>query len=427
MSGSFTFLHAADLHIDSPLRGLSNYADAPAEELRLAVRDSFVHLVELAIERRVRFVILAGDLFDGDWKDYNSGLWFAARMRELAVAEIEVFVVRGNHDADSKMSRRLDQPKNVHVFAEGEAETVVREEWGVALHGQSYEDAATKTNLAVGFPTALEGLFNIGVLHTALQGREGHGTYAPCTVDDLRAKSYDYWALGHVHQRETVSEDPWIVFPGNIQGRNVRETGAKGASIVTVLDGEVQSVEHVSCDVVRWRRLEIELSDIDDEGALMLRIHDELSTALKEADARFLAARVVLTGATELDRKLRLDEARIQANVRAQGSEVSSDIWIEKVLFETSPTTAAVESSAEWAQLFGSLVAADFSDEELGDLAKGFSKLSDRLPAAVREAINPADREHLQSHLEPARRYLSALLSGMDAEAGATQDEEEGA
>lgn len=228
----FHFLHAADIHLDSPLQGLERYPDAPVEAVRAAPRRAFEALVELAIEERVAFVLLAGDLYDGDWKDYNTGLFFVAQMRRLAEAGIPVQLVSGNHDAASQITKRLSLPPNVKHFSSGRPETLELADYDVAIHGQSFAGRRVSEDLAAGFPPGDRGRFEIGLLHTSLDGRPGHADYAPCTVDGLRSKDYAYWALGHVHQREEVVRgDPWIVFPGNLQGRHARETGGKGASL----------------------------------------------------------------------------------------------------------------------------------------------------------------------------------------------------
>ncbi len=199
----FKFIHTADIHLDSPLRGLSRYEGAPVERLRGATREAFCNLVQFAIDEEVQFVIIAGDLFDGDWKDYNTGLFFASQMSKLRENEIRVFIVSGNHDAASAITRKLHYPDNVRFFISDSPEAIRIEEIGVALHGQSFAQRDVTNNLAANYPSAEPDYYNIGVLHTALNGREGHAGYAPCSIADLSAKNYDYWALGHVELAKT--------------------------------------------------------------------------------------------------------------------------------------------------------------------------------------------------------------------------------
>ncbi len=411
---SWCFLHAADLHIDSPMRGLVAYEGAPAEALRLATREAFRAMIELALARGVRFVILAGDLFDGDWPDFESRLWFVTQVRTLTAAGIGVYAVRGNHDAESRMTSELRWPEGARVFRSKSPESIEIGELDVVLHGQSYNDPKTEQNLARDYPGAVAGKLNIGVLHTALEGREGHGTYAPCTTADLEAKGYDYWALGHVHAREVVAEDPWIVFPGNLQGRHVRETGAKGVSLVHVVEGSIQSVEHVDCDVARWVVVSVDASGLTGEDELLSLIEEQLQGAFEGGAGRLVAARVQVTGTTSLDPVLRLDEVRFVQEVRASAARVSADLWVEKIKLQTVAPVAQGPAHEGLRGLGQRIVTAELEDEELANLTRQLAKLSGRLPAGVRAAYDPGDRKVLRAALDPARRYLAAMLSRVD-------------
>ena len=245
----FRFLHTADIHLDSPLQGLEAHKDAPVAEIKGATRRAFDNLVELAVDEGVAFVLISGDLYDGDWKDYNTGLYFAGRMGKLAKAGIKVFIVSGNHDAASNTTRALPLPDNVTIFSNKQPESKKVDDIGVIIHGQGYATKELTENLAAGYPAQESGYFNIGLLHTSLTGRENHARYAPCSQEDLLSRGYDYWALGHVHKREVVSESPPIIFPGNIQGRHIKETGSKGATLVTVEDGRITEIETRDLDV----------------------------------------------------------------------------------------------------------------------------------------------------------------------------------
>ena len=223
------FIHAADIHLDSPLVGLSAYPDAPAERLRTATREAFERLVARAIEEQVDFMVIAGDLYDGDWKDYHTGLFFVRQMGRLRQAGITVYLLYGNHDAESEVTRSLQLPDNVQVFPARRAETFRIAALQVALHGQSFKHAATTDNLVPGYPAPVPGWLNIGVLHTALEGNAEHARYAPCSVAELQVKGYQYWALGHVHEHWVQRGDVTMAYPGNLQGRHIREQGARGA------------------------------------------------------------------------------------------------------------------------------------------------------------------------------------------------------
>jgi exonuclease SbcD len=297
----FRFIHAADAHIDSPLVGLDAHDGAPLKMLRGETRRAFENLVTLAIDEAVDFVLIAGDLYDGDWPDFSTGLFFIRQMARLRQAGIPVYLVAGNHDAASVLTRRLELPDNVYAFSTRQAETRELDGLPVAVHGRGFPNRRVPEDLTLEYPRPLPGRFNIGLLHTSLTGTGRHDTYAPCTLADLAGKGYDYRALGHVHQPQVLAGDPWVVFPGNLQGRHVREAGPRGCQLVTV-NNALEVVDAVYCplDVLRWTRLQVELTGADEHEQALARIDDALAAALIEADSRLLAARLVLAGSTSL-------------------------------------------------------------------------------------------------------------------------------
>ncbi|MEX2381525.1 MAG: DNA repair exonuclease [Opitutales bacterium] len=335
----FTFIHAADIHLDSPLRGLERYDGAPVEEIRNATRRAFVKLVDLAIEEAVQFVVIAGDVYDGDWKDYNTGLFFAKQMSRLREKDIPVYILAGNHDAASVLSKQLRLPENVHRFSDRHPETFRIPALGVALHGQGFASRAIPENLSTHYPPAVAGCFNIGVLHTCATGREGHDAYAPCSLSDLSQKGYNYWALGHVHTREVLSEEPWIVFPGNIQGRHIREQGPKGCTLVSISNQEVVSVEARDLDVLRWAEVEIIGSEVACAGDATEGAVEALRIAVEENNGCPLAARIVLHGPCPAHAELSRGRENLTAELRAVAMDrFGEGVWIEKVVIRTQPS-----------------------------------------------------------------------------------------
>lgn len=333
-SPDFAFLHAADIHLDSPLRGLARRG-AQADAFVNASRRALANLVDAAIDRGVAFLVISGDIYDGDWKDYATGQAFVREMGRLARAGIGVFLIRGNHDAASHMSRDLPLPPNVHVFPDTAVETVRLEALGVALHGRGFPHRAVPENVARTFPAAVPGAFNIGLLHTSLTGREGHDSYAPCTVEDLAATGYDYWALGHVHRREVVSRDPLVVFPGNLQGRHARETGPKGATLVRVAGGRVAALEDLVLDAARFDHRTVDLSAACDGEELARRARSVIAAAVEEAGGRPLALRLSLIGETALHGHVVSRLAQVTEEMQALAYEAAADLLIEKVRAET--------------------------------------------------------------------------------------------
>lgn len=325
------FLHCADIHLDSPLRGLERYEGAPVDEVRGATRRAFENMVQYAVRERVDFVVIAGDLYDGDWPDFNTGLFFAKGMAQLGESGIAAYVLRGNHDAASKLTRSLPLPKNVHLFPDKAPKTLTDDNLGLAVHGQSFPTAAVLEDLAAGYPEAVRGLFNLGVLHTSLTGRPGHDNYAPTTEAILRSKGYDYWALGHVHAREIVSRDPWVVYPGNMQGRHIREQGAKGCELVSVEDGGI-TTEPVALDVLRWTEIAIDVTGMADLDALFDRVSNSVRTALAQADGRVLGVRICASGAGVVHRDVSARPEMIAEQLRAVALDASGgNAWLEKI------------------------------------------------------------------------------------------------
>ena len=405
-------VHAADLHIDSPLRGLDRYDGAPVERLRGATRRALENLVALCIEEEAALLLLAGDVFDGGWKDYSTGLFFAAQMSRLNEAKIPVALVRGNHDALSTVVKALRLPANVHELATRKPETKI---FGtIAVHGQSFEKKTATEDLAARYPDRLPGHFNIGLLHTSIDGREGHDSYAPTTLETMRAKGYDYWALGHVHAREIVSKDPWIVYSGNLQGRHARETGAKGATVITVEDNVVEEVEHRALDVVRWEHVVVDASAANDLGDVLDLARAALVAA--QNDGRILAARLTLTGATAANTALRQDEARAANELRALANDLG-DTWVEKIKVETTSPLDLARIRGEQSSvghLARRIQAIRESDAELAALATELADLAKKLPAEARdEGLRLDDPEFLRTMMNDVEQLLvPRLLEG---------------
>ncbi len=381
----FRFIHAADIHLDSPLKGLETHEDAPVEEIRGATRRAFENLIDLAIEEEVDFVLIAGDLYDGDWKDYNTGLFFVRQMGRLDKAGIKAFIVSGNHDAANQITKTMPLPDNVTLFSHKKPLSIKVENIDVIIHGQSYASRAVTENLALQFPQHDSNYFNIGLLHTSLTGREGHEDYAPCTIDDLKSKGYDYWALGHIHKREVVSEDPWIVFPGNTQGKHIKETGSKGVTLVTVEDNLITGVDEREIDVLRWAVCQVDLSESDSTD----RIYDAVRRAFEEeldlANGKTLALRLVLTGKCAFHSQLFSRPEQWSEEFRGIAAGLSN-IWLEKVVFQTSRKVDLKEVVGDDTPVSGllkSIAGLALEGHNLFELVPELSVLKSKLPPEI--------------------------------------------
>jgi DNA repair protein SbcD/Mre11 len=411
------FIHTADIHLDSPMRGLESYDGAPVDELRNATRRALENLVELAIDQEVAFVLIAGDVYDGEWKDVNTGLYFARQMARLGEAGIKVITIAGNHDADSIIAKRLPLPECCVELPTDAPATHRLEEYGVAVHGQGFRTRAVEEDLSSAYPAPVPGLLNIGLLHTSADGRPGHASYAPCTLAGLLAKGYDYWALGHVHQRETLNERPWVVFPGNIQGRHIREPGPKGATLVTVDDGEIISVEHRDLDVARWLVCTVDAEPYANEADVLMAIDAGLQQTLRDAaGSLLLIARVLVTGPSAAHGPLVSNEERFAAEVRARAFDIGADrLWIEKVKVQTLSLIDLEEVRGREdavGELLRSVAALD--DARLAELSGHFTDLNAKLPLELRssdEPFDPTDINTLRSIVGDIEQVLLPRLT----------------
>lgn len=327
----FKFLHTADIHLDSPLQSLERYEGAPVDELRLATRHALENLVEVAIEERVAFVVISGDLYDRDWRDYNTGLFFVTQVAKLREEGIQVYVITGNHDAANRMTHSLPWPENVHFFSHNEPETLLDDVHGVAFHGQSFLTQHVTDDISSEYPAPRAGYFNIGLLHTSADGRKGHDPYAPCSLANLGAKGYDYWALGHVHTAEVVQTAPHIVFPGNTQGRHVRETGVKGCYVAEVGDDHSVALRFRPTDVARWSVCTLN-ADEGREAELEEAFFREVVQLIRGSETRGVAVRVRLEADGGAYRRLSMHSDNWRQRFRAIAVDAGGgSVWLEKL------------------------------------------------------------------------------------------------
>lgn len=387
------------------------------EDVRGATRAAMENLVGLCIEERAELLLLAGDLFDGDWKDYSTGLFYTRQLARLREAGVRVATVRGNHDASSAISSHLRLPPNVHEFSARAPSTHVYDDLGVAVHGQSFPRREVTEDLARRYPDPIAGALNIGLLHTALSGSEHHEPYAPCSVGTLEAKGYSYWALGHIHQRQVVSAEPWIVFPGNLQGRHVRETGPKGATLVTVEGGAVQQVEHRALDVVRWETCDVDVSRLETVEDLLEVLSQRMAELVDAADGRLLALVITVYGASELHRKLLIAAEHWENEVRALALDVAvGRIWVHRIRWKTSSPRRAegLANAGALGQVMRSFAELEQDGERRAALAEALRALESKLPPDLRlgpEPLRLTERAYVDSVLEDVRELvLGALL-----------------
>ena len=346
---SFRFIHAADLHLDSPFTGIR--AAAPenvAAALYSATFDSYRNIIDLCIAEQVDALLVAGDIYDGADRSLRAQRAFIEGLQRLDAAGIRSFVCHGNHDPLDGWEARLAYPDGCHRFgSEFAAVPIFPDQPGRALiYGISYPTRDVYDNLVSRLGPVDESVFTIGLLHANVGGNTDHALYAPCSLDDLAQSSIDYWALGHVHTRQVLRERaPTVVYPGNPQGRHPNETGARGVYLVEVDDAGNVRLEFRSTDTVRWERVSIDIGALETEQDLLNEIDDAMQSLLDGAEDRSLVVRMTLTGRGELNRFLAQPGAAddLLSGVNDQWAERLPFIWCERIEDET---VAAIDRDA---------------------------------------------------------------------------------
>jgi DNA repair exonuclease SbcCD nuclease subunit len=387
MTHSYKLLHCADLHLDSPLRGLETDPDAPAAAIRGATRRALANLVDFAIAQQVKLVLIAGDIYDGDLPDSRAGLFLIQELVRLGQAGIHVVAVSGNHDAEQVMTSKLPWPKTATMLPADRAATAPFPDLKLYVHGRGFPTKSNPENPLQDFPRPAADGLNIGLLHTSATDQGG---YAPCSIAQLKQLNYDYWALGHIHKRRELSTGrPWIVFPGNLQGRHINEDEPKGATLITVTDGAITDVTHHTLDVVRWARIEADVTGTEDEEQALAAIRLAIADALAAAAPRLLAARLRVSGRTGAHAALVRDasETRVKIRAEAMALATANALWLEEVRLQTQPLAQRAAASPMEASLLARLGAPP-SDAVTAAMQEWAAGLLDKV-LPLRKALAP--------------------------------------
>jgi len=327
------FVHTADLHLDSPLRSLALRDPALAQIVETATRTALVRIVDLCIDEKVDALLIAGDLYDGDQKSMHTAALLINQMRRLHTVNIPVFIIRGNHDSQAAITKRLTLPDNVHVFGT-KGESVELRSKPAIIHGISFGKKHIPESLLPKFPAPDRNAINIGMLHTSLAGSSEHDVYAPCSVSELDNFGYDYWALGHIHKRGVFGSSAKIVMPGIPQGRDIGESGTGTVSLVAIDENRNIDITAQVVGPAQFELLTVELNSAMNWNQIVSWIQESIQTIRANSTADHLIVRVTLRGATRLHFKLNRDSALLQEVIREFCTQ-SGDIWIEKLQCET--------------------------------------------------------------------------------------------
>ncbi len=391
----FRFIHAADLHLDSPFRGLAQTSERLRNLLHSATFQALDRIVGHAIESESDFLLLAGDLYDSSDRSLRALVEFRRQMERLAEREIGAYVVHGNHDPLNGWGSEFKMPPNVLVF-DGEVrdQSVIRRGREIArVSGVSYTQERVTENLAKLFKPTLDGVYSIAMLHANIGRQSGHADYAPAPISDLRDSGFDYWALGHVHSRAVLSSSPAIVYPGNPQGRHGREIGPRGCFQVDVDASGRTHLKFIETDVVRWAGFDVSVADHTRIDGLLDGLRERAGqTAEKFHGPTIMRCRIVGNGSLHTD--LQRDGVREQLQ-----HELGTTFDIESLRIATGPALDR-DRLMETEPLVGDLV-------RLVDRAREDSAYRDHLaeslgPLFRKRGLRPPDPERVAEWIEKA-------------------------
>ncbi|MFB9148163.1 metallophosphoesterase family protein [Roseovarius ramblicola] len=378
-------LHTADIHLDAPLRSLALRDESLRDAVQAATRAAFTRTVDVALSERVAALLISGDLFDGRARSARTAAFLTAQLDRLRTADIPVFYIKGNHDAENPITGALDLPDNVHVFdARGGCVQLTDD---IRVHGVSFADRHAPDSLLPRFPAPVPGAVNIAMLHTSLAGAAGHDTYAPCTLADLTAMGFDYWALGHVHKRQVHSEAPWVVMPGMPQGRDIGEAGAKSASLLTVDAGRIEVTE-VPTSVVEFAATALDISGVDSDDALRAALRDHLRGVADTLTSDAGVIRLTLTGTPPRHWQILRDQD-IWAEAVAALARDTGRLWLDKLHLEIDAPGDAARAGSATDEL-AALMAAIRAEPGFGAAAQAeIEEVIGDLPQSVRATLLP--------------------------------------
>lgn len=341
MTEPVRFVHAADLHLDAPFAGVDATDPRVREALVASTYDALGELVAVCLGHGAQFLVIAGDVYNAAEKSLRAEFAFRDACARLGEAGIRVLVACGNHDPASSRSAGIALPENVHIFSANEVERVEIEREGeavCAVYGRSFRTAAEKGNFATGFARQAADPLAIGVLHANVGGRTDYEPYAPCTLEDLRIARMDYWALGHIHKPEVLSELPAVTYSGCTQGLSPNESGLRGCRVVT-LSAEGVTAEFVPTSAVVWTREHVDTTELQDIDELMTALARAVEDAGRAAEGRPAITRIELTGRSAVHVPLAHPGALrdILADVRASALERDPWVWVDRIVDATRP------------------------------------------------------------------------------------------
>ena len=418
------FVHAADLHLDSPFVGMNAVAPGDvASALRGATFRAYENIVNLCIAEHVDALLVAGDVYDSADRSLRAQFKFVEGLNRLHDAGIRSFVCHGNHDPLDGWEARLEYPPSCTRFgAEFESVPVFEDNPERAVvHGISYPTRDVHGNLVSRLGKINSGPFSISLMHANVGNNLNHARYAPCSLEDLQQSRIDYWVLGHVHTRQVLSgQSPTVVYPGNTQGRNLNETGARGVYLVEVDERRTVHLEFKAVDTLRLELPVLDISGIDNEQDLVDRLHQSMETALNGADGRSVVLRTALSGQSGLRGGLKQPNfiQDLTDHLNGQWVQRSPFAWCERIQDKTLAPFNRQERIEGTDFLAEVLKTGDRAKEDPTTLARmrdGFCDLYQHHRYRRHLVDHAPSDEDLATLIDEAEAIVVKLMAGDDA------------
>jgi len=395
----FKFIHTADIHLDSPLKSLVLRDPQIADLIGGATRRTFEKIIDLCINEQVHALIIAGDLYDGDQRSMKTAAFLTEQMRRLESFGIQVFIIRGNHDSESTITKHLDFPRNVHIFT-AQGDVKVLKDFGVAIHGVSYAERQAPESLLCKYKSPIKGLINIGIMHTSLTGASGHDNYAPCSLRDLTDHGFDYWALGHIHQRRVYSDSsPFIVMPGIPQGRDIGEEGLKSVTVVEMSEMHTQLDERFISDT-EFQEIQVDLSNTLEWQQALEKVQSGLKVMRGSVKANHLICRIILVGYSPLYWRLRRDFDLFEAEVKEIMRKFNG-LFLDDLKIEMKALAFVTDDADPTVELEGYMKEVMMNDAFCVKINSFFDKAVRQMPQEIRNdyGVDQSDRKDIIQRL----------------------------
>ncbi|MBT2640684.1 DNA repair exonuclease [Bacillus sp. ISL-41] len=399
------FLHTADLHLDSPMVGLRHLPKSIFHRLQESTFTALKNITDAAIKHEVDFVIIAGDLFDGEDRSIRAQAVLRNEMEKLADKGIMVYAIHGNHDHLGAKSLTLDFPENVHFFSEQVEKVDYRKDDGTLVHlyGFSYPERHVMERWIEKYQKVDGADFHVGLLHGHFEGVSDHGKYAPFRLSELIEKDYDYWALGHIHKKAFLSQQPYVVYPGNPQGRNRKELGEKGAYIVSLSEAGSKVSFFDTADVI-WDEAVIDGRNLLSFNALYEKCLDAIDGKRREGKGVLLSIKIEGLNSGLSDVMGKIENGELLELLQESEKEEGSFVWVHRLKFTEDiavDRAGLIKQSDFYEELFSTI-------EQYDDLGNSLSPLFQHSQA--RRHLGMLSEREKEELVEDAERVLLQML-----------------